>query len=238
MTPTEKLYSLFAKLAVPTGVPQGAAKGGPASIYIYGDIAPGEMGGIDAKQVVDMLASAKGAKVLNVHINSVGGDVYEGLAIYNALMNFPGEVVCYVDGLAASIASTIAMAGDRIVMAPEAQIMIHSPWTFCAANAEKLRTLADRLDAAGASLASIYQKRTGQAADVVAGWMSQDTYFDATAAVAAGLATEIQGAPATRPAASAAPSRVMAALRLTDERLALASMEMAVLKNKVAASRA
>src|SRR4051812_46305049 len=97
-----------------------AAKAGPqgSTLTIYGDIGATFEDGITAAQVKAELDKCKGD--LSVYINSAGGSVFEGLAIYNQLKRYSGKVTCYVDGMAASIASVIALAGDRCLMSPAA----------------------------------------------------------------------------------------------------------------------
>src|SRR5690606_28973282 len=100
-------------------------------------------------------------KELLVYINSPGGDVFAGQAIYSMLKRHPAKVTVYVDGLAASAASIVAMAGDRVIMPRNAMMMIHRPWTIVAGNAETLRRVADDLEKVGESLLAVYETKTG-----------------------------------------------------------------------------
>ena len=102
-------------------------KGTMADILIYEDIGDGWLGGISAKTFADELKKLKNLTQLNVRINSPGGAVFDGLAIYNTLKKHKANVTVSIDGLAASIASVIAMAGDQITMAENALMMIHDP---------------------------------------------------------------------------------------------------------------
>lgn len=96
---------------------------------------------------------------VEVHINSFGGDVFAGIAIYNILKSHSGEVHVYIDGLAASAASIISQAGDKIKMGSGAMMMIHNAWTYAKGNADELRKMADDLDKIGESLQEIYMHR-------------------------------------------------------------------------------
>ena len=118
-----------------------------ADLYFY-DVIGDSWVGSDAATVVKEIKALK-SKRLNVHISSPGGSVFDGIAIYNALTSHPSDVTVYVDGLAASIASIIALAGKKVVMAENAMFMIHNPWTWTAGNAEELRKQADTLDQIG-----------------------------------------------------------------------------------------
>lgn len=147
-----------------------------------------------AKDVVARLAEFDGGDV-TVRINSGGGDVYEGLAIMNALRGYPGTITAVVEGLAASAASFIAVGGaDRVVCRPNAELMIHEAWTFVDGNAETLqKTLAD-LDRISGNLAGIYAERTGGDADHWRGLMRAETWFSADEALAVGLVDAVEDA--------------------------------------------
>jgi ATP-dependent Clp endopeptidase proteolytic subunit ClpP len=166
--------------------------GTPAELYLYDEIG---FWGTSAADFVDQLKGITAGSI-DLHVNSPGGEVFDGIAIYNAIKNHPASVTTYVDGLAASAASFITMAGDRIVMARNAQMMIHDAIGVVIGNAaemEKMRTLLDRLSD---NIADIYAQRAG---GDVADWrklMLDETWFDATEAVGYGLADEMSGTPA------------------------------------------
>jgi ATP-dependent Clp endopeptidase proteolytic subunit ClpP len=130
---------------------------------------------------------------LTIRLNSFGGDVFDGLTIYQRVKEHKGRVTVMIDGIAASIASVIAMAGDEIVIAEHGEIMIHDAWTVAAGNASDLRSVADRLEAASTQIAGIYQRRTGRDMEQVRAWMASDFYFGADAAVANGFADRVMG---------------------------------------------
>lgn len=135
-----------------------------ADIYFYGDIVSDEWGkwtddDCCPKDVADALKECEG-KDLNIYINSGGGSVFGGMAIYNQLMRHNGKKTVHVDGIAGSIASVIAMAGDEIVMPGNAYLMIHKPWTSAwGENADGLRKIADTLDVLENGILNVYASR-------------------------------------------------------------------------------
>ena len=129
---------------------------------------------------------------LDVFINSGGGDAFAGHAIYNILKRYEGETTVYIDGLAASIASVIAMAGDRIVMPANALMMIHDAWGGASGNADAHRAFAETLDTLDATIAQVYADRSGGEAQTFAEWMDAETWFTAEEAKAAGLVDEVE----------------------------------------------
>ena len=117
-------------------------------MYIDGEIVTDEYYDTDtsAAGFRDALKDLGDVKTINLHINSPGGSVFEGIAIYNMLKQNKAHINVYVDGLAASIASVIAMSGDAIFMPSNSMLMIHNPWTMAIGNASELRKQADDLD--------------------------------------------------------------------------------------------
>ncbi|QMP84387.1 Clp protease [Streptomyces phage Dagobah] len=165
-------------------------KAGEASkLYIYDEIG---YWGDTAKGLVDDLKNVTG-DTLEVHLNSPGGDIFDGLAIYQALKDHSASVTVHIDGLAASIASVIAMAGDRIVMSPKASMMIHDGWTMAVGNGAELRKTADLLDKQSSIIASVYADRSGIAADTWRAAMVEETWYTAQEALDAGLVDEVEG---------------------------------------------
>lgn len=158
-----------------------------ATLDIYDEIG---FWGVQAKDFVDQLRGVK-AKVLNVEINSPGGDVFAGLAIYNALRASGKEIVVKVMGMAASAASLIAMAGDKIVMPKNSFMMIHNPWSFAMGNADELRETAATLDKIGGSLLQTYASKTGLGEDDLKAMLATDTWMTADEALEKGFATEV-----------------------------------------------
>ncbi len=159
----------------------------PANLSIYDEI------GFWGVQASDFRAalSAVTAKVINVEINSPGGDVSHGLAIYNMLRASGKEIVVKVMGVAASAASLIAMAGDSIIMPKNTFLMVHNPWQYAAGNATELRDIADTLDKIGESLLATYVARTGMDEAEMRELLSKDTWLTADESLAMGFATEV-----------------------------------------------
>lgn len=159
-----------------------------ASLWLYEDIGSH---GIEAKDFVADLNKID-AKTINVHINSQGGEVYQGFAIYQALKNHPATVNITIDGLAASIASVIAMAGDHVKMAKNAEMMIHEghvSMSMC--NAAEMSKMVSLLDRTSENIASVYAERAGGDIGMWRNAMKAETWFNAKEAVAAGLADEV-----------------------------------------------
>ena len=180
-----------------------AEKGAPPTIYLYSEILPAGMaeffGGVSAKTVIADLKAAEGAPVIAVRINSPGGDVFEGIALYNALARFPGEVHVHVDGMAASIASLIMLAGTRTTIAENAMVMVHRAWTFVQGDAPALRNIADTLDKGWAAMLKTYQGRTGKRPQSIEKAINDgggEWWMTADEAVSAGFADATEKAPA------------------------------------------
>jgi ATP-dependent Clp endopeptidase proteolytic subunit ClpP len=161
---------------------------GEAEIAIYDEIG---FGGVSAKSFLAELKKLSGQRV-HLRINSVGGSVVEGAAIYNALRRHKGGLVVHIDALAASMASVIAMAGDETLIADNALVMIHNPWGMTMGDADELRKEADILDKLKATLVNAYVRKTGMEAEQVAQMMDDETWLDATEAVALGFADAIE----------------------------------------------
>ena len=178
------------KAAAP--VAQGEAPK-PAELLIYGNIGDrwNEDGVVASELVRDL--SALQADTINLRINSYGGSVPDGLAIYNALRRHKAAVNVFVDGVAISCASYIAMAGDTITMAKNAQMMIHGPWTIAACNASGMREQADILDRYAKAMASAYADKSGKTYEDALALLTdgKDHWFLADEAKAEGFADEV-----------------------------------------------
>lgn len=159
-------------------------------IYLYDEIGPDWMGMVSAPFVLNELAKYKDQPV-TVRINSPGGSVTEGQAIYNALLRHSGEVTIEVDSLAASMGSYIAMAGKVINMAENAMLMIHNPWSVAIGDAEEMRKQAAVLDKFQGGLSSIYAARSKQTVEKVAEMMADETWLTAAEAVELGFADAV-----------------------------------------------
>lgn len=176
--------------------------GDTATILLYGDVGDGEK--VDSGRVVsELLALSSTYQHIAVRINSRGGDVFEGMAIYNALRQADGDVKIYVDGLAASIAAVIALCGKPLYMSPYAKLMLHNVSGGTYGNAEELRQVAAQMETLQGNLAEMIAKRCGMTADEVkTTYMDgSDHWIDAEDAVEMGLADGLfdMDEPATVP---------------------------------------
>lgn len=143
----------------------------------------------------DVRTQLDGAGDVDVFLNSPGGDVYEGLAVMNALRAHEGAVTIFIEGMAASIASVIAVGGaDRVVARPHAELMLHHAWAGSLGNADEMRKSAENLERISANLADIYADKTGMSSDEVLDLMSAETWFSASEALAAGFVDAVEDA--------------------------------------------
>jgi len=158
-------------------------------LLIYTDIGESFWGDSVSAQSVKAQLDDMGSGDLNVRINSPGGSVFDGVAIYNLLNQREGKTTVYIDGLAASAASVVAMAGDDIIMADNALMMIHDPWTMSLGSAEEMRATADLLDKIKTSIVSTYESNTNLDSETISEMMEAETWFNADEAVDHGFAT-------------------------------------------------
>jgi ATP-dependent Clp endopeptidase proteolytic subunit ClpP len=163
-----------------------------AEIWIYEQIGEDFWtgGGMTAKAFQKELSGIT-AKQIDLHINSPGGEVFDGITIYNLLKQHPASITTYIDGLAASIASVIALAGDKVYMAENALYMIHNPYGMAVGDASEMRKMADTLDKVGSSLITAYASKTGRDSAEIADWMEQETWMGAQEALESGFVDEI-----------------------------------------------
>ena len=139
-------------------------------LYFYGDIVDSWWGAWDdmdqyPEVIKSFLDEAKG-KDINIYINSGGGSVFAGMAIYNMLKRHQGYKTVYVDGLAGSIASVIALAGDKVIIPSNAYMMIHKPWCGLHGNSTELRAMADTLDKIEEGILNVYNENLAENADI------------------------------------------------------------------------
>jgi len=166
---------------------------GRATVYLYGTIGTDFWDPDSSNTAKDFSQTleALGPKPLDIRIDSCGGDVYEGFAIASAIQRYEGETTAYVDGVAASAASYIAVMADRVVMSDFAQLMIHDAWTNVQGNASELTMVAERLESLDDTIARIISSRSGMALEDVRAAMDAETWYRAVDAVDAGLADEV-----------------------------------------------
>lgn len=196
------------------------ADDGSVEILLYDEIG---FWGVTAKEFATKLAAIS-APTITVRINSPGGDVFDGLAIYSSLVAHPAKINTVVEGLAASAASFIMLAGDTVTMAENSFAMIHRAWGLAIGNAIDLRTLASTLDKIDGQLAEMYAKKTGKSKDDMTALMDAETWFTAAEAKDCGLCDVVLGADdaaasATNVATDVFSDRVVNSMR---RRLALA----------------
>lgn len=172
------------------------AAGGEAEVLLYDAIA---WYAVAADQFARDLQKIT-ASTIRLRINSPGGDVFDGIAMYNALVSHPAKVITQVDGLAASAASVVALAGDEIRMSDGAFVMIHNAWAGTMGNARDLRKTADLLDSIDSTLAGLYARRMGITADEAKALLDAETWFSAEDAVAQGFADAVDQRPAVEAA--------------------------------------
>lgn len=178
-------------------------KGDEAVVRIYDEIWELGVNALDLTADLDALDTKK----IRVEINSPGGNVFDGIAIYNALRLHPAHVTTRVDGIAASIASVIAQAGDHRVMVASSQMMIHNAWGLAVGHASDHADMADLLGKQDAVIAGIYATRSDKPADHFRSLMDAETWMDADEALSQGLADEV-----LQPVASASLTEKIAAL--------------------------
>lgn len=163
-----------------------------ATVYIYGVIGDSwdEDEANRAKafaQTLDQLSP----KPLDIRIDSPGGDVYEGFAIASAIQRYAGDTHAYVDGMAASAASYVALMADRVTMNDFSMFMIHNAWGLCIGNRDELRDMADRLEYIDGTIAEAIAKRSAMTLDEVTEAMGAETWYKGEDALAAGLCDEV-----------------------------------------------
>lgn len=191
--PAQRRVSAFTKPEVFDQWGQDAAgirafETGDATVTMFDSI--GEdywSGGVTAKKVAAQLR-AIGDRPVTVQINSPGGDMFEGIAIYNVLREHPQDITVQVMGMAASAASVIAMAGDDIQIGASSFLMIHNCWVLSMGNRNDMRELADWLEPFDQAMVDLYAQRTKRDGKEIAAWMDKETYMSGTQAVERGFA--------------------------------------------------
>lgn len=170
---------------------------GVATLRLYDPIDSwGGEWGVSAKEFARSLdALPDDTQQITLHINSPGGEVYEGIAILNALRNHKARVVAVVDGLAASAASFVAAGADEVVMGRNSQLMIHDAWGLVVGNAADMRDMAGRLDQISDNIASVYAAKAGGSVQDWRAAMLAETWYTDAEAVEAGLADRVEETP-------------------------------------------
>jgi len=148
-------------------------KADETTMYLYDEIG---YWGVSAQQFVKDLDAVK-SKTLHLRINSPGGSVFDGTSMYNALRQHPASVIVHIDGLAASIASIIALAGNEIRMSENAFFMIHEPWSMVVGSSEDMRKEAELLDKVRGMIAATYMKKSGKEEKEILELMADETWM-------------------------------------------------------------
>ncbi|ADO48123.1 peptidase S14 ClpP [[Enterobacter] lignolyticus SCF1] len=159
-----------------------------ADIYIYDEIG---YWGVTARQFVNDLKALGDVTHINLHINSPGGDVFDGIAIFNALKHHGAAITVHIDGLAASMASVIAMVGNPVIMPENTMMMIHKPWGFAGGDANDMRDYADLLDKVESVLIPAYADKTGKSTEDIAAMLEDETWMDGAECLALGFADQV-----------------------------------------------
>jgi len=163
---------------------------GSYEMWLYDVIDSDDWYGVTASEVVMALSMAGGSDVL-VHVNSPGGMATEGLAIYNTFKNYEGKVTMRIEGMAASAASIVVLAGNEVVIEPAAMMMIHDAWGVTIGPADDHRAQADVLDKLSDVLAGIYAGKAGKTSAHWRDQMKAETWYSGQEAVDAGLADKL-----------------------------------------------
>lgn len=167
-------------------------KADKSEVWIYEQIGEDfwSGGGVTAKNFQKDFSKIKSNQI-DLHINSPGGEVFDGITIYNMIKNHPAKVTTYIDGLAASIASVIALSGDEVIMADNALFMMHNPYGSVMGDSEEMRKFADTLDKVTDSIVMAYVSKSGKSETDIRGLMGEETWLSATEAYAFGFVDTI-----------------------------------------------
>jgi ATP-dependent Clp protease protease subunit len=170
-----------------------------SELFLYDSIGQDWNGeGITAKSVREALDEFTPRSNIDIYINSPGGSVFEGIAIFNQLDRWAGKKTVHIDGIAASIASVIAMVGEERRMAMNGTFMVHSAWGLTMGNAKDMRKYADSLEVVDSTILATYVDRTGGKSEDLAALMDAETWMNADEAVARGFATMKTGEKAVK----------------------------------------
>lgn len=186
-------------------------EGNEVDIYIFGDIVSWEWleSDVSSYTLAKTIAELTDVSTINVHINSYGGEVAEGLAIHNSLKNHKAKIVTICDGFACSAASIVFMAGESRLMNPASLLMIHNAWSYAAGNAEQLRKVADDLEKISSTAAQAYKDCINISDKELEDLLNNESWITPADAVKRGFATEIKASVKTEKAAASALTVIM-----------------------------
>lgn len=156
-----------------------------ATVYVY-DVIGGWFGGIDAETFAREIAVIT-AKIIHLRVNSPGGDIFDARAMMAALAVHPAQIIGHVDGIAASAATSLLMAADRIEMIRGGRFMIHEAWTIALGNKRDFRATADLLEGLDQEIVADYRRKTKKSDAELAAWMEAETWFSAEQALENGF---------------------------------------------------
>ena len=168
---------------------KNVAESNITEVMIYDEIG---MYGVDAKSFIDDVKNLPKDTSVLLRINSPGGSVIDGLAIYDAVNRLPQKVTSRIEGIAASMASVIALAADEVVMSENSLYMIHNVWGGEVGDSDDLRKAADLMDKMGERLVNIYVSKTGKSEEQIRSWMDEETWFNSSEAVEAGFVNIVE----------------------------------------------
>lgn len=166
---------------------------GEATMYIYDMIDP--YWGVSAKSVIADIAQASDAEVLHIRINSPGGSVFESRAIIEAIKRFSGKTIAHIDSLAASAATSIALACNEVEISDGGFFMVHNASGMAWGDKTDMRKTADVLEKIEGAIIAEYAAESGQEVEQIVAWMDAETWFDASEAIAAGFVDRISTNP-------------------------------------------
>tara|TARA_R110000824_G_scaffold144529_2_gene312492 strand:+ start:546 stop:1538 length:993 start_codon:yes stop_codon:yes gene_type:complete len=168
---------------------KNVAESNITEVMIYDEIG---MYGVDAKSFIDDVKNLPKDTSVLLRINSPGGSVIDGLAIYDAVSRLPQKVTSRIEGIAASMASVIALAADEVIMSENSLYMIHNVWGGEVGDSDDLRKAADLMDKMGERLVNIYVSKSGQTEEQIRSWMDEETWFNSSEAVEAGFVNLVE----------------------------------------------
>jgi ATP-dependent Clp protease, protease subunit len=187
----QQLYRDNAQRPAPSVV--GVRNEASATIYLYDVI--DAYWGVSAKAMIEALDAAQGVPLVNLHINSPGGDVFESRAIIAAMNRFDGKIVAHIDSLAASAATSIALAASEVVISQGAFFMIHNASGLVWGDKTAMRETADLLEKIEGAIVADYTGKTGKNDQQIIDWMNAETWFSADEAIAEGFCDRLADAP-------------------------------------------
>ena len=158
-------------------------KDGERVLHLDGTIAEDSWWGDEVTPALFKKELNRASGPLTIWINSYGGDVFAAAQIYNMIREYPGKVTVKIDGIAASAATVIAMAGDEVLMSPVSMMMIHNPWTWASGDSKELEKVIKELDSVKQTIINAYEIKTGKSREEISRLMDEETWFDANWAI-------------------------------------------------------